>query len=188
MNTKRLFIAIDISDEARRRASEHIAQLRSVAGVRISWERPEKLHVTLKFLGNVSTKQISDVEETAQTIAKSQAVFSADLAGTGVFPDTRRPRVLWLGIGNDEGKVAALGKATGSGFALLGFPSESRDYSPHLTIARVREPSNGHGVATLHGEMKFAPVRFPVTDLVIYESRLGPTGSVYTVLNRFPFG
>lgn len=188
MTAKRLFIAIDISDEARRRAAAHIDQLRAAAGnLRISWEKPGKLHVTLKFLGNVDEQQITKIEDRVRTVANEQTAFTAELTGTGAFASVQRPHILWLGIGNDDGNVTELGRATESNLVSVGFAGEKRDFSPHLTIARIREPTKGRKLASLHMYTDFEPVRFDVTELVIYESHLEPTGSVYSVISRHAF-
>nr|AUN37221.1 2'-5' RNA ligase [uncultured bacterium] len=187
MADKRIFIAIDISDEARQRAADHIAQLRRDArDVRIGWEKSEKLHLTIKFLGSVTEKQLDGVDSAVATMAHRHKSFSASLGGSGVFPNPRQPRVLWLGIASGLDQIGQLAEDIEATCQSLGFKPESRFYSPHLTIARIREPKKGRDIATLHLLEGFSPVTFEVDYLTVYESRLGQHGSTYSVISRHP--
>lgn len=185
MPSKRIFIAVDISDEARRRAAEHIDKMRAEAkDVRVGWERPEKLHVTLKFLGNTDEAMIENISNAVAAIAGRFSPFELVVAGTGVFPRARQPRVLFLGIENSDGSLAEIASQLDSRLSRLGFEKEKRSFSPHLTIARVREPQKGRGLADAHLQSRFGPERFIVNELVVYQSQLKPTGSVYSVVSR----
>jgi 2'-5' RNA ligase len=189
MPSRRLFIAVDISDEVRRLAAEHIDMIRRHArDIRVSWEKPEKLHVTLKFLGNVDDQKAGAVRESAAAAAESFSPFRAAVSGTGVFPNAQRPRVLWLGIENADGALKALAARVDELLIPIGFEKEKRRFSPHLTIARVREPGNGKGLADAHLECRFDRIEWDVRELVIYQSELKTTGSVYRALARYPFG
>jgi 2'-5' RNA ligase len=184
MPAKRLFIAVDISDEARQRAADHMDDLRDIAtDVRVGWERPEKLHITLKFLGNVDQGRVSVVSEIVASGAARNGPFAAELVGPGVFPNARQPRVLWLGV-SDNGLMRRIAAELGERLQKIGFETETRRFSPHLTIARIREPQKGKRLAEEHLQSRFEPVEFPVREIVLYESILKPTGSVYSVVSR----
>ncbi len=183
---KRIFIAIDISEEARQKAAEYAAKLRhSFSGVRIGWEQPEKLHQTLKFLGNVSERQVGAVQKALARVAVSFPGFKANLTDTGVFPAKGRPRILWIGVEADS-NLAAIADQAEAECRLLGFRSDKRPFRPHLTIARLREPSRSADVVAQHLANRFEPVTFEVREIVIYESELRPAGSIYTKLASIP--
>ncbi|MBK9153007.1 MAG: RNA 2',3'-cyclic phosphodiesterase [Chloracidobacterium sp.] len=185
---KRTFAAIDLSEEARRVAAAHIDQLRRVfPGIRIGWERSEKLHFTLKFFGDVDEDLIPSLRSMLETVAAEAKVFEAILAGTGRFPPKGDPRILWFGAA-DNGNMSGLAERIASEASKLGFPKEKRRFTPHLTIARLREPSASHGLALAHLETAFEPVRFEVHGITLYESTLLPGGSVYRKLLTAPFG
>jgi len=185
MPVKRIFIAIDISDEARRRAADHIEKMGELAKcVRVSWERPEKLHVTLKFLGNVEDELIDRISDGVAAIAGRFAPFEMAVAETGVFPRGKQPRVLWLGIENTDHSLREIASQVDSRISRLGFEKEKRSFSPHLTIARIREPQKAKRLAESHLQSRFGRVEFKVSELMVYESVLKPTGSVYNVLSK----
>ena len=186
MPSRRLFIAVDISEEARRRAADHIDKMRALAeSVRVGWERAEKLHVTLKFLGKVDEAHVAHVSDTTASVAAGFAPFRIALARTGVFPRLKQPRVLWLGI-NEERVLPKIAADLESRLSVLGFEVEERPFSPHLTIARIREPQKAKRLAEAHLQSRFEPVEFTVTELVVYESILRPNGSVYGVVSKHP--
>ena len=186
MPSRRLFVAVDISEEARRRAADHIDKMRAlVDGVRVGWERAEKLHVTLKFLGKVDEADVAHVSDTTASVAAGFAPFRIALAGTGVFPRLKQPRVLWLGI-NEERVLPKIAADLESRLSVLGFEVEERPFSPHLTIGRIREQQKAKRLAEAHLQSRFEPVEFTVTELVVYESILRPNGSVYGVVSKHP--
>lgn len=183
---KRVFIAIDISSEARSKVSAYIDTLkRSARDVRVGWERPEKLHLTLKFLGDIDDNKVSDVEQALKKVAAEFSGFWSKISGTGRFPPKGDPRILWLGL-VDDGATALLAQTLDRELSRTGFASEKRKFHPHLTIARLREPHRSVLVAAEHVSNEFETADFAVSELVIYESQLLPTGSVYRKLASFP--
>ncbi|MGD9589479.1 MAG: RNA 2',3'-cyclic phosphodiesterase [Pyrinomonadaceae bacterium] len=185
---KRTFAAIDLSEEARRVAAGHLERLRrAFPGIRVGWERPEKLHFTLKFFGDVEDDLIPSLRSMIETVAGEAKVFEAILAGTGRFPPKGEPRILWLGAA-DNGNMRNLAERIESEASKLGFLKEKRRFTPHLTIARLREPFASHGLALAHLETAFEPVRFEVHGITLYESTLLPGGSVYRKLLTAPLG
>ena len=185
MPSRRLFIAVDISDEARRLAAEHIDKMRQNAkDVRVGWEKPEKLHVTLKFLGNVDEENVGAVSDAVAAIASDHRPFEMAIAGTGAFPNGRQPRVLWLGVENADGALAQLAADVDMRLSEIGFEKEKRRFSPHLTIARIREPQKAKRLSEVHLQSRFVSQPFTVGELVVYQSQLQPTGSVYNAISR----
>lgn len=184
--TKRIFIGIDISDEARNLAAAYIRTLRgSFRDVHVGWERPEKLHLTLNFLGETAPNAIESVREIVARAAAANARFKLQIRETGVFPNAKRPRVLWLGVGGDLDEIRRIKSGLDSGLVEIGFESERRRFSPHLTIARLREPERSGSLAAQHLANDFGSPEFSVASLIVYESRLDQHGSEYSVLDRF---
>ena len=185
---RRIFTAVDISEEARRLAADHIEALKMEFGrVRVGWERPEKLHLTLKFLGDTSDEQLEALRAALRAIAGETRPFELTIRGTGLFPNLREPRVLWLGVEDEKHCLTKVFQMIDFECSKIGFAPEKRKFKPHLTIARLKEPHASRTLAEDHLHTDLPPVMFTVNDLVIYESELKPTGSVYKVLERFEF-
>ncbi len=185
---KRVFLAIDIPSTAREQAAGLITSLKKrFPGHRIGWERPEKLHLTLKFFGDVDDDQLVGIYEAIALTASEFEPFQFELSGTGLFPNSRRPRVLWLGV-NGPGELRRLAACVDLHCEKIGFPAEKRPFKPHLTIARIREPERSASVAEEHLRSKFDPVKCEAKELVLYQSVLKQTGSEYTRLRSFPLG
>jgi 2'-5' RNA ligase len=182
---KRIFIAVDISEEARRKAAAHIETLRNeFPKIRVGWDKPEKLHLTMKFLGNTDVKQLPELEKIIEEISAEIINFKLRIADTGVFPNARNPRILWIDVIDKQGNLAKINELLEAECEKIGFERERRKYVPHLTIGRIREPNRARELAKRHLENGFEPVEFAVSEIVIYESKLLPTGSVYTVVSR----
>lgn len=182
---KRLFIGIDISANARQAAAIYIDHLRSEAeNLRVGWERPEKLHITLKFLGGIDERELPPLEAALERAASLHDHYTASLVGTGCFPPKGQARILWLGV-RDDGETVQIASSVEDEFSKLGYEREKRKFSPHLTIARLREPDRSSELSSLHLSRKFEPIAFEVDEIVLYESRLQPSGSEYSRLKRF---
>jgi 2'-5' RNA ligase len=186
----RIFCAMELPEDVRERAAAHIARLRAATAhlpIKISWERAEKLHLTLKFLGEIEAARVEALQRAAKRAAGSVERFEAKLQGTGAFPAHGNPRVLWLGLEDEANAISQLQERLEAECALENFPRESRAFHPHITIARIRIPvaAPARHLAKLHCEMKFEPpASFNVNDLTVMKSELGAGGSRYTPLSR----
>lgn len=186
---QRVFVAIDISEEARDAATRYAEALgRDFSDARVGWEKPEKLHLTLKFLGKTDNRQLEKLKWAAASAAASTAPISLELSGTGVFPNARNPRILWLGLKDFGGELKCLAETIENDCEKIGYPKENRTFNPHLTVGRIREPRHSKYLAKKHSANQFGPIEFAVKEVVIYKSELHPTGSVYSKLAVFPFG
>ncbi len=185
---KRIFVAIDISDEARHEVSNYISELRrEFPDIKVGWDRPEKLHLTLKFLGDADDEQIKKLCEICLKISSEISDLKFEITKTGVFSSPQNARVLWLGIKGDVEELRKINSILESECEKIGFEKEKRNYRPHLTIGRIREPKKAFELAKAHLENKFEPVGFEVSEIVIYESELRPTGSVFQKIKGFSF-
>jgi 2'-5' RNA ligase len=177
---KRVFAAIDISSEARRAVTEYISRLRAeFPDATARWERPEKLHITVKFAGSLDDKQLGIFTQRVKAAAEAVQPFRMKLSGMGAFVKRRGPSVLWLGV-EQLSKSDSLGQV-----ATMLDGEEKRPFHPHITIARVRDARKAKWLIEQHREMKFESADFEVNKLVIYESKLLPTRSVYSEISSF---
>lgn len=185
---KRIFIAVDISGETRRKVSQYIEDLRRKYGrLRVGWEKTEKLHLTLKFLGDTDEKRLRDLIAAANETRKFFSPFKLQILQTGVFPNPRKARVLWLGVKDETNSLKKLNDVFESRCEKIGFEREKRNFSPHLTIARLREPEKSYELAETHLRENFFSDEFDVSEVAIYESRLTPGGSLYSIVSRHKF-
>jgi 2'-5' RNA ligase len=184
----RVFCAVELPDELRSRVGERVRRLRAeFPDARASWERPEKLHITLKFLGDIERERVAVLSDAAARAVESVEPFELLIDEPGSFPPHGQPRVLWLGIVDVFGRLAFMQHALEEECAAVGFPRESRAFKPHLTLARLRSPHGARELASAHRETPFEPQRFKVSELIVMLSELGPGGSRYTPLSRHFF-
>jgi 2'-5' RNA ligase len=179
----RLFTALDLPYEMRRNLELLLHLLKPQA--RLAWSPVANLHLTTKFIGDFPTDRLESLKEALALVPRPGALRIA-LRGLGYFPDERRPRVFYAGIHAPAG-LAGLARATDAACAALGIASETKPYSPHLTLARIREPQPldqlQRTIATL-ASTDFGV--FEATHFHLYRSELRPGGSVYTKLASFP--
>lgn len=186
----RIFCAVDLPGDVRARAAAHITRLREASAaspLKISWERAEKLHLTLKFLGELEPERVEALTRAATRAAESVEKFEVTLEETGAFPASGNPRVLWLGLRDETNHLAALHARLEEECARENFPREARPFHPHLTIARIRIPNAAPArhLAKLHSETKFEPASFNVNEFIVMQSQLNAAGgSRYTPLSR----
>lgn len=188
----RSFIAVELDDELLRALGETQARLKRTLDMpSLRWVAPVGVHVTLKFLGDVSPRQLPDIEAGLAEIAPLHSPFTLPASGLGVFPSLSRPSVLWVGL---EGDVAALKRLRDDVervIAPLGFPTERRDFHPHLTLARVKDPSSTD-VQRIRDVVRGAPLSqvgvLAVDTLSLMRSDLSPRGARYTRLADYALG
>jgi 2'-5' RNA ligase len=181
----RAFIAVELLDAGHAALKEAIRELRvgcEKAGLQASWSRPDGYHLTVKFLGAVSPDRLRGVDRAVTGAAARHAAFTLRLAGMGAFPSDRAPRVLWVGVAQDEGHAAlvALAREVETAVEPLGFAPESRPFSPHLTVARIRTPRRLPQLADLASRYAGVLAVVAVTRLVVMKSEPAEGGSVYT--------
>jgi 2'-5' RNA ligase len=180
----RTFIGIALPAEVRHVIARYIDSLRSkFPGIRVGWEKEEKLHITIKFLGNKDESQLIDLKQALEDVAAQHGEFSVLISGTGVFPSLRRPGVLWLGVSEGRESVVSLAESVESACEAVGILHDKRPFSPHLTIGRIREPQKACQLAAAHIGSDFAPISFEVRRITFYLSRLHPSGSVYETIS-----
>lgn len=180
----RCFIAIDLP-AALRSALQQWQSACKPHAPDARWVRPEGIHLTLKFLGEVPADRVRRVEESLQTLPAFEK-FSVRVEGLGFFPDARRPRVFWAGLKVPEG-LAALQQHVEAAMTTLGFPPEDRAFTPHLTLARFKEPRPQPALQQfLSGQPSPDFGSVEVSDFFLIESKLTPQGAQYRRVAEFP--
>ena len=191
-DTVRAFLAIELDSGARSAVAGVIDRLvkASVPGLRPV--RPEGGHVTLKFLGNIDAGQVEAVTNAVARAASEHAPLSLRLGPTGAFPNTRAPRVLWIGLEGDITLLGSLHGAMEDHLAGLGFERERRGFNPHLTVARIRDGTSQANRRRAGEVLLSAPldegVAFKGAAVSLMRSTLGPGGAVYDRLASVPLG
>lgn len=191
-DTVRIFVAVGISGEARELLVDAVQRISSEVPNGIQWVRPEGMHLTLKFLGNIPAPRLPPLVECLKPVAEAARPFSLELAGLGMFPNRRVPRVLWAGADGDLEVLAELQRASESAITALGHPAEGRPFRPHITLGRPRRSLSDTQRARV-GEIvsRTSPpsaVRWTVTSLEVMETELHPTGARHTIVVSHDFG
>ena len=183
------FLAIDPPEDILQAMSRLQEKLKREISGRISWTKPQGQHLTLKFFGDISTEDVKIICSAVQNRVTSEPSLSLKIEKLGVFPDARRPRVIWCGVTGDAGKLSVLQKQLDSDFAGIGFPSEDRPFHAHLTLGRIKDSRGLTGSnEALVKYSTFAAGEFNCTELILFQSRLFPQGAVYTKLAEFVLG
>jgi 2'-5' RNA ligase len=186
----RLFVAAEIDPALARELARVADQVRQRVDsrepqARLTWVPADRLHFTIRFLGDVDAPRASAVASVL-TPPLALAPFAVTLAGLGAFPQQGPPRVIWAGIGEGREAMRALEHEVSARLAACGIPPESRKYSPHLTLARVRAAAGLRSREVLDGtpQQPFGTTR--VDAITLFESRLSPKGPAYVSLQRTP--
>jgi RNA 2',3'-cyclic 3'-phosphodiesterase len=184
----RSFVAILLPEAPRRALAAEIEQLRG-SGRGVSWVAADNLHFTLKFLGGVEPDRLERVAAALAAVAAPGAAFDLGLRGLGAFPSPSRPRVIWAGVAAGGTQMARLAAGVEEALAALGFASEGRPFSAHVTLGRVREPRRDAPLAaalTAGAGREFG--QFRVDRLALMRSELSPGGARYTSLGTWLLG
>lgn len=184
----RLFVALDFPDAVRQALHELITRLKPECRI-AKWVRPQAMHITLKFIGEVRAEKLELIRAALAPVHSTELV-EMQFRGLGFFPNERRPRILWCGV-EASPNLAELAAAVERTLVPLGIPAESRDFVPHLTLARFNTDGGPHrDLETLvraAGELKSYDFgRTRETEFHLIESILKPAGAEYKRLESFP--
>jgi 2'-5' RNA ligase len=180
----RAFIAIDLPESIRTELRQKQAAFRS-ASRDARWTEPEGIHLTLKFLGEISDAKVKEVSQSLKNLGRFES-FTVGLKGFGFFPDVRRTRVFWAGVEAPAG-LSRLAEQIEEAMRSIGFAREERAFRPHLTLARFRVPQPQpalQALLTQQGELELG--NFEVSEFFLFESKLSPQGAQYRKVERFP--
>ena len=182
----RAFLAIDLPGSLRPVLSRVQDELKK-SGADVRWVPVGNVHITLKFFGQIPEAQVEPIVEAAGRIARAQVPFSLKVTQAGAFPTVNNPRVVWLGVGGDLAVMGGFFRKLEEAFAALGFPPEGRPFTPHLTLGRVKSPTNR--VDLSRRLTALPPVEsetFQVNEVILYRSNLSPQGATYSPLRKIP--
>lgn len=180
----RCFVAIEIPGTVRESIRGTIESIRHTARG-IKWVPVENIHITLKFLGEVSEEIAREIGKRLSPLSASHGAFTITIRGTGVFPSFKRPSVLWIGVDKSE-EMEKLYQAIEGSLSELGFPREDRKFSPHLTFGRVRDTRDiEYTLKELNTfrETVFGTIK--VEEVLLMKSVLKPTGAEYSRISVF---
>lgn len=183
----RSFIAIELPDTVRA-ALVLLQQELKACGADVRWVRPEGVHLTLKFLGDIEESAVEGIVERLKGTCRKFQSFNCGVEGVSVFPGVRAPRVLWAGIA-DHDILTSIQQEIEAAMSFLGFEREDRKFTPHLTLGRFRS-SKGKMVLMerLETYKEFHLGIIDVNHISLMRSDLGPAGAKYTEIAKIPFG
>ncbi len=189
----RAFVAIELPEDVKGALEAIMRQLRDrLTNPDIKWVAPQSLHLTLKFLGQVPTARIEDVQGRLANMCAMASPMQFEVKALGAFPSTGSPRVIWVGLGGDIARLTSLAGHIDATLSELGFQRETRPFTPHLTIARIRQGITGRTRAAIRTALSETEVtegiRFQATTLTLMRSQLLPGGAVYSRLALVSFG
>ncbi|HMO53647.1 MAG TPA: RNA 2',3'-cyclic phosphodiesterase [Tepidiformaceae bacterium] len=185
----RLFVACEVPDDVKESIGEVIEDLRTRSGSAVRWIRPEGVHVTLKFLGEVPTKKLPAVKLAIQEAVVGHSPFELEFSNIGTFGGREGLRLMWVGIAGDVLRLEALVRAVNAALAVVGFEPERRPFRPHLTLGRVRDEISTRHRAEIEvavGKVTVPQVSWRTAQVSLMRSRLTPQGATYEVLATFP--
>ena len=199
MDAIRAFIAIELPAELRHQLDEVTHQMQerclSIGGEQarkaVRWVPSDNIHLTLKFLGEVSVANLQQLARMLKTEAAHYTPFKITVGGIGAFPNLRRPRVIWVGS-EAPPTLATLQHAIETETRALGYPDEEREFSPHLTLGRVSQNANPTEIAAISQALAGIRVQpmdsIHVEEVHLFRSDLRPTGAIYSSLYNFSLG
>lgn len=187
MESIRSFIAIELPGTVRSGLSRLQGELKTGGHSPVKWVNPENIHLTLKFLGSLPVDKIEAIAGAMDDAARGIPPFRLEVRGLGVFPDLRRVRVVWVGVSGELAKLGQLQKRIDSHLTPFGFATESRPFTPHLTLARVREQASPDELLSfgrlIAGTDFTAAYAFNVDAINLMKSQLTRTGAIYSRIN-----
>jgi len=189
----RVFIAIDVDDEIKKALGDLQERLQSIAdssatGIKkgdVKWVRPENVHLTLKFLGEIKDEKAVEVCNIVESVASRHKSFELDIESVGYFGG-RSAKVLWVGTGQGGDNLCRLAEELERELASAGWPRENRKFSSHLTLCRIRNSAAGAKLARMSEDYKdFKLGAVSADSVLVYQSQLRPTGPIYTRLGSY---
>ncbi len=185
MQLFRTFTAVEVWPEIRERARSVIKRLQD-ANAKVTWIKPEQMHLTLNFLGDVEMNEVPAICKAVMTAVGPFVPFDVELAGLGVFPSYENPRTIWLGVADGSEQLISLHAALEASLAELGCRIEARRFRPHLTLGRVRSlpegPDHLAGLIKEYAEFEAGPMM--ISEVTVLSSEMGRDGPRYEALGH----
>lgn len=185
MSSVRCFVALPTPPDVLRHITSLITTLQSVPSD-VKWEHSEKLHITLKFLGNLKQEQIEKLIRGLEVVGKAFSSFEYTYDGVGAFPNLSSPRIFWVGTSPNP-SMTQLHKSVEEVARSINVSDENKPFHPHVTIGRAKGFKGINRLTAILKTVTFEPVNARCSALLVLRSDLHPTGSKYSVLARIPF-
>lgn len=188
-NKVRLFIACEVPGEVQTAIGGVIDDMRSHSGNKVRWVKPEGIHVTLKFLGEVQQKKLPAIKMALGEAVMRHAPFNLELDNMGIFGGREGLRLMWVGIAGDVLRLEALVRDVNLAMSVVGFEPERRPFRPHLTLGRVRDEVSTRQRAAIEvatGKIEVPDASWRTSQISLMRSRLTPEGAMYDVVATFP--
>ena len=188
----RCFVAAELDENIRKQLAQLQDRLRRKLPpdtTSIKWVKPENIHLTLKFLGEVDDNIIPDICSAVSEAVRCFNPFDSEIADCGCFGSSSSARVLWVGINEGQDKLTDLARAVDKALATLDFPRERRKFSGHLTLGRIRSSKSGRLVHDVVQNLE--PIQLgtqTISQLTVFQSELTRSGPIYTALHHAPLG
>ena len=187
MEEIRSFIAIELPEAVKLNLSQLEARLKSGRPTSVRWVAPESIHLTLKFLGNIVVESARDIIQAMAEAAQGIPPFRLEVKDLGVFPNLKRVQVAWVGVHGEIDKLSQFQQRLDSNLSRLGFAPERRPFTPHLTIARVRDTSSlteRQAIGQLIASTRFEAGEFTVDAISLMKSQLTREGPIYSRISQ----
>ena len=184
----RSFLAIELPATIQRKIGEIEGDLKATSGD-VRWVNPQKIHLTLKFFGNIEESKIDSIVEAIEGPLRRTEPFPLTVRGTGAFPNLKNPRVIWMGLIDGKAILVPLQREIDASLEKVGFQPEDRPFRPHLTLGRVKSNRGKHDL--IRGVEKYREEEigeFQADKVILFKSDLTPSGSMYTRLREVRFG
>jgi len=189
MKTIRTFLALNLDLAAVRAIAEAQLQLRdrcSEAGVEVRWVPPQNMHVTIRFLGQITEPMIGAIKDVIEPAARAFPQFEVESVGLGAFPDLEHARVVWAGLRCESGELERLYRTVSELLEETGFPAEKRPFKSHVTIGRIKSSGSPGLAECIEAGSTHQYGSSTIRDLICYRSDLQPKGADYHSLWRLP--
>ncbi len=187
MEHVRSFIAIELPEEVKAGLTRLQNQLKAGKHSSVKWVNPNSIHLTLKFLGDVTVNKLDEISKAMETAVQEIPPFQLEVKDLGVFPNLNKVRVVWVGVRGDIAQLGQLQQRLESNLATLDFAPETRAFTPHLTLVRLREQASldeRQNFGQLIGNTKFDLVyKFRVDSISLMRSQLTREGAIYSRLS-----
>jgi 2'-5' RNA ligase len=186
IETIRTFIAINIEEEIKEILSKEIEKLINPKD-KIKWVLKQSLHLTLKFLGNITSSKIEEVYQKIKPIVQKESPFRISLKSLGIFPNFKKPQIVWIKVNEGREKIIELAKEIDVSLEEIGFLKEKREYIPHLTIGRIKKLNNKEEFLKRIDKLDIQEYTTIAKSVDIMKSNLTPKGAIYTPIKEIIF-
>ena len=183
--TLRAFIAIELDPKVQAALGQIQKELKDV-GADVKWVKPDNIHLTLKFLGDVSLEELDSIKGAMQTTLQPIKSFSMALTHLGAFPKVENPQIIWVGATADKNSIKSITESLEENLKGIGFEKEKRDFEPHITLGRMRSSDNKFALSKKIKNFQF-PAGAPhqlVNQIALFKSTLTPQGPIYETLAK----